>query len=69
MGEKRHFSPRVAACRWSATQGVAATCEAARIYNGGQEEVGEADLEWTLRASVWSRLSLNVDVCNQHIAS
>uniref|UniRef100_A0A0K6S768 Uncharacterized protein n=1 Tax=Chromera velia CCMP2878 TaxID=1169474 RepID=A0A0K6S768_9ALVE len=48
--------PRVAASRWAATQGTRGT---ARICSGGQEEVGEAGLEWT----AWC---LN---CNQHSGS
>uniref|UniRef100_A0A0G4IFB6 Uncharacterized protein n=1 Tax=Chromera velia CCMP2878 TaxID=1169474 RepID=A0A0G4IFB6_9ALVE len=63
-GVDGHLSLRVAASRWAATQGVRGT---ARICSGGQEEVGEAGLEWTV--SVWSRLCLGVSVCNQHIGS
>uniref|UniRef100_A0A0G4FDY2 Uncharacterized protein n=1 Tax=Chromera velia CCMP2878 TaxID=1169474 RepID=A0A0G4FDY2_9ALVE len=69
MGARRHFSPRVAASRWAATQGVAATWGAARRCSGGQEEVGKAGLKWTLKASDWSGLCLNVSVCNEHIGS
>uniref|UniRef100_A0A0G4FTP1 Uncharacterized protein n=1 Tax=Chromera velia CCMP2878 TaxID=1169474 RepID=A0A0G4FTP1_9ALVE len=69
MGERRQFLLRVEASRWAATQEVATTRESARIYSGGEEGVGGASLEWKLRASVWSRLCLNVDVCNQHIGS
>uniref|UniRef100_A0A0G4GW78 Uncharacterized protein n=1 Tax=Chromera velia CCMP2878 TaxID=1169474 RepID=A0A0G4GW78_9ALVE len=69
MGARRHFLPLVEASRWAATHGVATTRGSARICSGGEEEVGGSGLEWTLRASVLSRLCLNVDVCNQHIGS
>uniref|UniRef100_A0A0G4FJ99 Uncharacterized protein n=1 Tax=Chromera velia CCMP2878 TaxID=1169474 RepID=A0A0G4FJ99_9ALVE len=69
MGARTHFLPRVEASRWAATQGVATTRGSARICSGGEEGVGGAGLEWKLRASVLSRLCLNVDVCNQHIGS
>uniref|UniRef100_A0A0G4FVL5 Uncharacterized protein n=1 Tax=Chromera velia CCMP2878 TaxID=1169474 RepID=A0A0G4FVL5_9ALVE len=69
MGARRHFLPRVEASRWVATQGAAKTRGSARICSGGEEEVGGAGLEWKLKASVLSRLCLNVDVCNQHIGS
>uniref|UniRef100_A0A0G4FS76 Uncharacterized protein n=1 Tax=Chromera velia CCMP2878 TaxID=1169474 RepID=A0A0G4FS76_9ALVE len=59
MGARRHFLPRVAASRWTATQGLVTTRGTVRICSWGGEEVGEAGLEWT----AWC---LN---CNQHIGS
>uniref|UniRef100_A0A0G4HVV3 Uncharacterized protein n=1 Tax=Chromera velia CCMP2878 TaxID=1169474 RepID=A0A0G4HVV3_9ALVE len=69
MGARRHFLPQVEASRWAATQRVATTRGSAKFCSGGEEEVGGAGLEWTLRASVLSHLCLDGDVCNQHIGS